>query len=153
MIYTFYEQFIMSIYFIILGMFISIMFDLINTLFHKIKITNYICQFISWIGVTIICINSINKISYGYYPIYLILFFLVGYIIYNKFLSKRFIKIILKIKSYRKNIALALFPITLYNYIIRNIKKYISRRKKKYEENNTINIIGNDDSNNTRMCE
>ncbi len=153
MIYTFYEQLRMSIYFIILGMFISIMFDLINTLFYKIKIANYICQFISWIGVTIISINSINKISNGYYPIYLILFFLVGYIIYNKFLSKRFIKIILKIKSHRKNIALALFPITLYNYIIRNIKKYISKRKAKHEENNTINIVSDDDFSNTGMCE
>ena len=138
MIYTFNEQLIMIIYFIILGMFLSIMFDTIHTLFNKIKIINYILQMISWIIVNIICIKSINTISNGYVPIYVILFFIIGYIIYNKFLSKSYIKIILKIKGYKRNILLAIFPITLYNYIIRNIKK-LKNRKLKNEENNSNN--------------
>lgn len=146
MIYTFYEQVIMIIYFTILGMFISIMFDTINTLFSKIKISNYILQFISWIIITIICIKSINKVSNGYFPIYIILFFLIGYLIYRKFLSTYYIKTILKIKKYKKIIILAIFPITLYNYTIKLIRKIIKKKGKTYEENNII--IDNDANDN-----
>jgi len=115
MIYTFTEQLIMIAHFIILGMFISIMFDTIHTLFNKIKITNYILQIISWIAVTIISIKYMNKINNGYFPIYTVLFFAVGYIMYNTFLSNQYKKIILKISKSKKNIMLAIFPITLKN--------------------------------------
>ena len=124
MIYTFNEQLIMIIYFTIIGIFLSIMFDTINTLFSKIKIINYILQFISWMIVTIILLKALNNVSNGYIPIYIILFFLIGYIIYKKFLSEYYIKIILKLKSFKKIITLAIFPITLYNYTI-NIKLFL----------------------------
>ena len=139
MIYTFEEQVIMMIYFIILGMFISMMFDTINIFFSKIKITNYILQFISWIFVTIICINYINKISNGYFPIYIILFFIIGYVIYSKLLNKHYLKILLKIKANKQFILLALFPITLYNYIIKLIKKIVVEKGKINEKNNINN--------------
>lgn len=150
MIYTFYEQLVMIIYFIILGMFMSIMLDTIHTLFNKIKITHYLLQIVLWIGLSIICIKSVDRISSGYIPIYIFLFFLIGYIVYNKLFSKRYIKIILKIKCYKQNIILAIFPITLYNYIIRNIKK-IKNRKRKNEENNSTITNSNNDVNNTRV--
>lgn len=150
MIYTFYEQLVMIIYFIILGMFMSIMLDTIHTLFNKIKITHYLLQIVLWIGLSIICIKSVDRISSGYIPIYIFLFFLIGYIVYNKLFSKRYIKIILKIKTYKQNIILAIFPITLYNYIIRNIKK-IKNRKRKNEENNSTITNSNNDVNNTRV--
>lgn len=148
MIYTFQEQLIMIIYFVILGIFISIMFDTIQTLFNKIKIINYLLQFISWTIVNIICINAINKISNGYVPIYIFLFFLLGYIIYNKLFSESYIKIILKIKENRQNILLAIFPITLYNYIIRNISEKIKIiSKKKQDTKNNTNKTSNNKNN------
>lgn len=150
MIYTFYEQLVMIIYFIILGMFMSIMLDTIHTLFNKIRITHYLLQIITWILISIVCIKSVDRISNGYIPIYIFLFFLIGYIIYHKLLSERYIKIILKIKEYKQNIILAIFPITLYNYIIRNIKR-ILKRKKKNEENNCTITNSNNDVNNTRL--
>jgi len=155
MIYTFDEQLIMIIYFIILGMFISIMLDTIHTIFNKIKVINYILQFISWTIVNIVCIKYLDKISNGYVPIYLFLFFIIGYFIYNKFLSKSYIKIILKIKESRQNILLAIFPITLYNYIIRKTKVLIKNnnknRKQKNEKNYNINNDINSNDSNTRV--
>lgn len=144
MIYTFNEQIKMIIYFIILGIFLSIMFDTINTLFNKIKLSNYILQFLSWIMVTIISIKYIDKISNGYFPVYIILFFLVGYIVYRKYLSKYYIKILLKIKGYKRIITLAIFPITLYNYITNVVKNIIDKKGKIHEKNN---ISINDDVN------
>lgn len=144
MIYTFNEQIKMIIYFIILGIFLSIMFDTINTLFNKIKLSNYILQFLSWIVVTIISIKYIDKISNGYFPVYIILFFLVGYIVYRKCLSKYYIKILLKIKGYKRIITLAIFPITLYNYITNVVRNIINKRGKIHEKNN---ISINDDVN------
>ena len=137
MIYTFNEQIIMVIYFIILGMFLSIMFDTINILFNKIKISNYLLQFLSWIVVTLISIKYIDKISNGYFPIYIILFFLVGYMIYRKLLSDHYIKMLSKIKEHKRIITLAIFPITLYNYIIDIIRKTIKKKGKIHEKNNS----------------
>ncbi len=137
MIYTFNEQIIMVIYFIILGMFLSIMFDTINVLFNKIKISNYLLQFLSWIVVTLISIKYIDKISNGYFPIYIILFFLVGYMIYRKLLSDHYIKMLSKIKEHKRIITLAIFPITLYNYIINIIRKMIKKKGKIHEKNNS----------------
>jgi CBS domain containing-hemolysin-like protein len=134
----------MIIYFIILGIFLSIMFDTINTLFNKIKLSNYILQFLSWIVVTIISIKYIDKISDGYFPVYIILFFLVGYIVYRKYLSKYYIKILLKIKGYKRIITLAIFPITLYNYITNVVRNIINKKGKIHEKNN---ISINDDVN------
>lgn len=122
MIYTFSEQFIMTIYFIILSIFLAMSFDVINTIFYKIKILNYILQFISWTVITIICIKYVDKVSNGYIPMHIFLFFIVGYILYSKFIKKSFIKTILKIKENKQYIFLAIFPITLYNYISK-IKK------------------------------
>ena len=128
----------------------SIMLDTIHTLFNKIRITHYLLQIVLWIGLSIICIKSVDRISSGYIPIYIFLFFIIGYIVYNKLFSKRYIKIILKIKGYKQNIILAIFPITLYNYIIRNIKK-IKNRKRKNEENNSTITNSDNDVNNTRV--
>ncbi len=151
MIYTFQEQLIMSIKFIILGMFMSIMLDTIHTFFKKIKIINYILQFLSWVIISIICIKSIDRISGGYIPIYIFLFFVIGYVIYHYFMSKQYIKVLLKIKENRHNLFLALFPVTLYNNIIKIIKKIRKNKGKKNEESNSIDSVNNDDSNSNRL--
>lgn len=138
MIYTLKEQIIMIFLFIIMGIFISIVLDTIHTLLSKINIINYIVQIMLWFIMTIICIKLINRISDGYFPLYTIMFFVIGYVVYYKLFSKQYIKILLKIKKCKKVILLALFPITLYNYIVRNIKKY-TKEKEKDNEKDTIN--------------
>lgn len=147
MIYTFSEQFIMTIYFIILSIFLAMSFDTINIIFIKIKLLNYILQFISWIIITIISVKYVDKVSNGYIPIHIFLFFIVGYILYSKFMKKYYIKTILKIKENKQYIFLAIFPITLYNYIIKVIKKM----GRKNEKNSSINDNDNDDGDVTRM--
>lgn len=147
MIYTFSEQFIMTIYFIILSIFLAMSFDTINIIFSKIKLLNYILQFISWIIITIISVKYVDKVSNGYIPIHIFLFFIVGYILYSKFMKKYYIKTILKIKENKQYIFLAIFPITLYNYIIKVIKKMV----RKNEKNSSINDNNNDDGDVTRM--
>ena len=147
MIYTFNEQLVMIIYFIILGIFISIMFDTINIIFNKIKIVNYILQFISWMIITFICIKYIDKISNGYIPIHIPLFFLLSYFFYRKFLSDYYTKTLLKLIKYKKIITLAILPITLYNYTIRIIRKYITKKGKNDEKiNDNINDSSDDDN-------
>lgn len=147
MIYTFSEQLIMTIYFIILSIFLAMSFDIINTIFDKIKILNYILQFVSWVIITIICIKYVDKVSNGYIPIHIFLFFIVGYILYSKFMKKSFIKTILKIKENKQYIFLAIFPITLYNYISKIIKKMVKKNEKTSSDNNNIN----DDNNTTGL--
>lgn len=151
MIYTFYEQLKMSLFFIIIGIFLSIMLDTINTVFKKIKPLNYIMQFISWISIDIVCIKCIDNISNGYVPIYLILFFLIGYIIYVKLFQSNYIKIILKLKHYEKNIILAIFPVTMYNYFRRKLNNILRKRKQKYEKNNFNDSNTNNNGNDTGM--
>lgn len=151
MIYTFYEQIQMIFYFMILGIYLFIMMDTINTIFYKIKVLNYILQFISWIIIDIICIKAIDTISNGYVPIYIILFFALGCLIYKKYLKEKYIKTLLKILKNKRNILLALFPITMYNYFILKIKKLVTKRKRKNEENTINNTIISNDDDNARM--
>ena len=151
MIYTFYEQIQMIFYFMILGIYLFIMMDTINTIFYKIKVLNYILQFISWIIIDIICIKAIDTISNGYVPIYIILFFALGCLIYKKYLKEKYIKTLLKILKNKRNILLALFPITMYNYFILKIKKLLTKRKRKNEENTINNTIISNDDDNARM--
>lgn len=151
MIYTFYEQIQMIFYFMILGIYLFIMMDTINTIFYKIKVLNYILQFISWIIIDIICIKAIDTISNGYVPIYIILFFALGCLIYKKYLKEKYIKTLLKILKNKRNILLALFPITMYNYFILKIKKLVTKRKHKNEENTINNTIISNDDDNARM--
>lgn len=153
MIYTFEEQFKMILYFIILGIFLSIMFDTINTIFNKVKVINYICQFIVWTIVNIIAVNYIDKISDGYVPIYIILFFVIGYMIYYYLMRKYYLKTILNISRYQRGIMLALFPINLYNCIIKKLKHIVMKRKKKHEKNSDIININGNDNDNTRVHE
>ena len=83
-------------------------------------------------------------LTFAVIPVYIILFFLVGYIVYRKYLSKYYIKILLKIKGYKRIITLAIFPITLYNYITNVVRNIINKKGKIHEKNN---ISINDDVN------
>lgn len=148
MIYTFNEQVKMMIYFLTIGMFLGIMWDTIHTFFYKNRLNDYMIQFTCWCIVIVVVLKSIDSVSWGYITIYTFMFFIIGYYVYIRFLSSSFIKILLKIKKYSKGFMLALFPISLYNYIIRNT---IKKRKKINEKDNIINNNDINDDNNTRM--
>ena len=71
--------------------------------------------------------------------------------IYNKLLNKHYLKTLLKLKENKQFILLAIFPITLYNYIIKLIKKIVVMKGKINEKNNSnINDVIND-NNTSRM--
>ncbi|HHU56582.1 MAG TPA: hypothetical protein GXZ48_07910, partial [Acholeplasmataceae bacterium] len=91
MIYTFFEQLTIAVKFILLGLFLSIMLDVLFVFNFKKKVLNIITQIIFWIILSYIICNAVLVISKGYLPIYTFLFFLLGYFIYIKLLKKDFI--------------------------------------------------------------
>lgn len=123
MIYSFKEQLLMIIYFIIVGMFIGIMFDTINLFFYKNKIINYIFQVLCWLVVTIICVISVDRISDGYLPVYIFFFFIIGYFIYSYIFKGRYKKRILYIKKYKEKIKQIILPIELIALFKKKNKK------------------------------
>lgn len=122
MIYSFKDQLLMIIYFIIVGMFIGIMFDTINLFFYKNKIINYIFQVLCWLVVTIICVISVDRISDGYLPVYIFFFFIIGYFIYSYIFKGRYKKRILYIKKYKEKIKQIILPIELIALFKKNKK-------------------------------
>ena len=123
MIYSFKDQLLMIIYFIIVGMFIGIMFDTINLFFNKNKIINYIFQILCWLIVTIVCVISVDRISDGYLPIYIFFFFIIGYFIYSYLFKCRYKKRILYIKKYQEKIKKIIMPIELIALFKKKNKK------------------------------
>ena len=123
MIYSFKDQLLMIIYFIIVGMFIGIMFDTINLFFYKNKIINYIFQVLCWLVVTIICVISVDRISDGYLPVYIFFFFIIGYFIYLYIFKGRYKKRILYIKKYKGKIKQIILPIELIALVKKKNKK------------------------------
>ncbi len=142
--YTLMEQITMIVYFIILGMFITIMFDTINAFFSKKALINYIVQVVFWIIMILICLKSVDKISDGHLPIYIILFFIVGYFIYVKLLKKKYIETLNKIKSRKRKIVLIILPVELFGFVKRIYKKHFIRRKKHEKSLDNIDIITSD---------
>ena len=123
MIYSFKDQLLMIIYFIIVGMFIGIMFDTINLFFYKNKIINYIFQVLCWLVVTIICVISVDRISDGYLPVYIFFFFIIRYFIYSYIFKGRYKKRILYIKKYKGKIKQIILPIELIALFKKKNKK------------------------------
>lgn len=123
MIYSFKDQLLMIIYFIIVGMFIGIMFDTINLFFYKNKIINYIFQVLCWLVLTIICVISVDRISDGYLPVYIFFFFIIGYFIYSYIFKGRYKKRILYIKKYKGKIKQIILPIELIALFKKKNKK------------------------------
>ena len=122
LIYTFYEQVIMSVKFILLGTFAGIMIDTSYELNFKRKIPNIIVQLVFWIIMTYVICQAVIVISNGYIPVYTFMFFIIGYAIYYYFLKKSYCLLLRNIKKY------------IYNKI-KKFFKSIFKRKKKQEEN------------------
>ena len=141
MMYTFFEQLQMAVYFIILGFFAAIMIDACTYINFKSKIITYLIQIAFWVGITFVMMNAVMKISYGYIPIYTFLFFLIGFIIYKYLFRKELLKTINKIKSinatYRNRISTIILPKELWRFLLKVLKtilKGIIKKKKKVEE-------------------
>jgi len=146
MIYSFSEQVIMSVKFIVLGMFAGIMLDASYIWNFKKKIPNIIVQLLFWVIMTFIICRAVLVISSGYLPIYTFLFFLIGYSIYYYFLKKSYCKLLKDIKTgYHRNskkIYNVIFPYQFFRFIFKFLKKIFLRfmklfkRKKKEKSQN-----------------
>lgn len=141
MMYTFFEQLQMAVYFTFLGFFMTVMIDVCTSINFKNKVLTYFLQIIFWVVITFVVINAVLKISFGYIPIYTFLFFLVGFYIYRYVFRKEFVGMIAKIKNvnlqYRKKYLPIIIPIELWNILIKALKrilKIIFKKKKKVEE-------------------
>lgn len=155
MIYSFYEQLIMIIYFILYGIFLIISYDILNYYLAKIK-SKYLYHAIEvafWVIMIFISLIFMQRISKGYIPLYTFLFFIVGIIIYITFIQESFIqdltrfdliisKILVKII---KVLWYIIFPIEvlkktsqifkkLVKKFVRSIKKIFKKRPKLTEE-------------------
>lgn len=148
MIYTFFDQCKMMLYFLIIGIFLGIMWDIIHILFSKNIISDYLIQFACWLVVILVILKSIDSVSWGYISIYTFMFFIIGYYVYIKLLSGYNRKVLQIIKEKSKGFLLALFPVSLYNYIIR-IK--VKKRKNKNEKDNINSNNVSDDDVGTRV--
>lgn len=141
MMYTFFEQLQMAVYFIILGFFAAVMIDTCTYLSFKSKIVTYTVQIAFWVGITFIMMNAVMKISYGYIPIYTFLFFLIGFIIYKYLFRKEFLKTVNNLtrvnKEYRTKMLAIILPKELWAFIMKLLKGSLKRiliKKKKVDK-------------------
>ncbi len=94
MMYTFYEQLVMIIYFILYGMFLIISYDILNYYLNKLvirKLIYYLVEAIYWVVIIIISLLFMLRVTKGYIPLYTFLFFIVGIIIYLLYIQKSFL--------------------------------------------------------------
>ncbi len=129
--YTFYEQTLFMIQFILLGMFISIASDTIVVLFSSNRWYEILIKILLWTGLVYLSCVYVMHISDGYLPFYFFLFFLVGYILYTKFLRKEYLKSWTKIKGYKGKIWEILFPVTIFSFFKKQFKKIKQKHKTK----------------------
>lgn len=90
---TFRDQIILIIYFSLFGMFLAVMYDILNFYLNKFKvrlIIGYIIQLVYWIGLVVLACLFMLKVSDGYLTIYTFGFFLLGILIHFYFFSKGF---------------------------------------------------------------
>lgn len=134
---SFREQVILIIYFLIFGMFLGAMFDILHYFLRKFKVKliySYIIELIFWIGMVIISCLYMLKISEGYLTIYTFGFFFIGVVIYLYLLRDDFKKNINSFvifigrvyNKYKKIIIYLIYPKEVFiviRKIIRRLKK------------------------------
>lgn len=136
MIHPIKEEVYISIYLIIYGIYIFLIYDLFYLVINKLKIK----KVFSILFELLFCLLQIYityKFSYnlasGYIPIYFILFIFVGLIIYIKFIKNSFTKQMTKILLYffivYKSVSNKLVHLFVSTRIIKSIKKCIIRIK------------------------
>jgi len=169
---SFREQIILIIYFLMFGMFLSAMFDMLHYFLRKLKIKqvfSYFVEFIFWMAMVIIACLYMLKVSDGYLTVYTFCFFFLGVVIYTYLLRSDFKKnidlVVLHIgkfiNKYIKIIIIIIYPeevfivvrklfkkaINLIIKVIKNMVKLFKKRKtgdddERFKENNSNNIVG-----------
>jgi len=133
---TFREQVQLIVYFSLFGMFLAVMYDLLNYYLNKIKINlilGYVIQFIYWLGLVLLVCLYVYKVSDGYITIYTFGFFILGILIHIYFFSDGFTKDIARVddwmyklyKKIKKTLIIIVFP----KEVISVIKKLIPNKK------------------------
>jgi len=154
MILTLYEQIVIIIKFIILGIFVSLMMDIIDVFNFRKKVRNIIIQFMYWALVTYTVCEAVLVISKGYLPLYTFLFFICGYLIYRKLLKKQFVLTLTKIKEttiknkkhlfsffYSRPVIIAIIKLARkIKFFVKKLLKKIFKRRKKPREKEVENI-------------
>jgi|GEM_PF-756261 len=145
---SFREQVILIIYFLIFGMFLGAMFDILHYFLRRVKvkqIISYIIELIFWICMVIIACLYMLKVSEGYLTIYTFLFFFIGVVIYVYLLREDFKKNINSVvifigkiyRKYKKTIYLLIYPKEVFLFIkkaFRKIKKLIVKLFKRIKK-------------------
>jgi hypothetical protein len=78
---TFCNQVILVVYFLLYGMFLAVLYDILNFYLNKFKvklIVGYIIQFIVWSGLVLLSCLFMLEVSDGYLTIYTFAFFVFG---------------------------------------------------------------------------
>lgn len=131
---SFKEQVILIIYFLIFGMFLGAMFDILHYFLGKLKlklIISYIIEFIYWIGLVITSCLYMLKVSEGYLTIYAFFFFFIGFLIYLYLLREDFKKnldlfvlfVVRVYKKSKKTIIFLIYPKEVFVFIFKIIRK------------------------------
>lgn len=155
---SFRDQVILVIYFLIFGMFLSAMFDILHYFLRKFKlklVLSYIIESIFWILMVVIACLYMLKVSDGYLSIYTFGFFFLGVVIYTYFLRDNFknnlnlfvVFIGRIINRFKKTIILVVYPKEAFSFIkkvvikfkkIKNLYKKIKNKKKTGELNEEV---------------
>lgn len=136
---SFREQVILIVYFLIFGMFLSAMFDMLHYFLRKLKmrlIPSYIIQIIFWIGMVIISCLYMLKVSEGYLTIYTFGFFFLGVVIYTYLLRNDFknnmnlfVLYIAKVfNKFKKTIILLVYPKEVL-FFIKKVVRFMKKIK------------------------
>lgn len=153
------DQVIYSIYFALFGLFIGVYLDFTILLINNIK-KKYLVYLIEAIAICLLGYISIEFIyinTSGYIPIYIFLFFLLGWFIYYRFIMRDSHNNIIMIKKVWKKLKINSFVTFIFKELFYSkeifgiIRKRILKRKKKNEEDNISTNDINNDINNGRM--
>lgn len=151
MIHTIQEEISIIIYLILFGIYLVSTYDLILQIekwlkFKKIK--TYLLEIIFNILQILITIRFSSKIANGYIPVYFILFFIIGVVIYYYTSRKLFIKQIRKSLDFYKSKEPKIkkfFKECIYSEeIAKNVKKNLKRYKKIFTKTPKENDVSSD---------
>lgn len=137
---SFREQVILIVYFLIFGMFLSAMFDMLHYFLRKFKIElipSYIIQSIFWIAMVVIACLYMLKVSEGYLTIYTFGFFFIGVVIYSLLLREEFrrninlvVVYISKVfNKFKKTIILLIYPKEVF-VVTKKVVRWLRKSKR-----------------------
>lgn len=163
---TFRDQIILIIYFLIFGMFLSAMFDILHYFLRKFKlklIVSYLIEIIFWMGLVVIACLYMLRVSEGYLTIYTFGFFFLGVVIYGCLLRESFKKDLHQFVVFvgrvfnksKKTLIIIIYPKEVVTFIKLLFKKLNSliikvflkimllfkRKKRRDEKNEEINNL------------